>query len=104
VAGASGIAAGRFCDADRRCDTYSLVVHRRGPAPSTQANNWVALVKQPQSSLANKLNIRAVAALDEAREMPAGDARREAMRKARILRNAAEMHEHFFNNGGASAK
>jgi hypothetical protein len=45
-----------------------------------------------------------VAALDEAREMPPGDGRTKAMRKARILRNAAEMHEHFFGKSGAPAK
>jgi hypothetical protein len=61
-------------------------------------------MKRTQSSLANELNTRAVAALDEAREMPPGDERTKAMRKARILRNAAEMHEHFLGESGAPAK
>ena len=49
------------------------------------------------------MNIRAVAALDDAREMPPGDGRAEAMNKAMILRNA-EVHEHFCGKGGAPAK
>jgi hypothetical protein len=61
-------------------------------------------MKRTQSSLVNELNNRAVTALDEAREMPPGDGRTKAMRKARILRNAAEMHEHFFGKSGAPAK
>ena len=48
--------------------------------------------------------IRAVAALDEAREMPSGDRRTEAMNRAMILRNAVEVHEHFFGKGGAPAQ
>ena len=39
-------------------------------------------MKRTQSSLANELNIRAVAALDEAREMPPADGRTKAMRQA----------------------
>jgi hypothetical protein len=58
-------------------------------------------MKRTQSSLANELNIRAVAALDEARKMPPADGRTEAMHKAIILRNAVEVHEHFFGKGGA---
>jgi hypothetical protein len=61
-------------------------------------------MKRTQSSLASELNKRALAALDEAREMPPGDGRTKAMRKARILRNAAEMHEHFFGKSSAPAK
>jgi hypothetical protein len=30
-----------------------------------------------------------------------GEGRTKAMRKARILRNAAEIHEHFFGKSGA---
>ena len=52
-------------------------------------------MKRPQSSAADELNIRAAAVLDEAREMPPGDGRAEAMHKAMILRNAVEVHEHF---------
>jgi hypothetical protein len=61
-------------------------------------------MKRTQSSVADELNIMAVAVLDEAREMPPGDGRTKAMNKAMILRNAAEMHEHFFGKSGAPAK
>jgi hypothetical protein len=54
-------------------------------------------MKRTWSSLAKELEARAVAALDEAREMLSGNRRTEAMNKAMILRNAAEMHEHFFS-------
>jgi len=57
-------------------------------------------MKPTRSSLANELNIRAVAALDEAREMPPGKGRTMAMQKAIILRNAAEMHGHFVGKSG----
>jgi hypothetical protein len=104
VAGASGIAAGLFCAVDRRCDACSVVVHFGGPPPPAQAISSFARMKRTQSSLADKLNIRAVAALDRAREMPSGAARAEAMNKAMILRNAVELHEHFCGKGGAPAK
>jgi hypothetical protein len=103
VAGASGVAAGLFCAADRRCDACSVVVHFGGPPPPAQAISSFARMKRTQSSLADKLNIRAVAALDRAREMPPGDARAEAMNKAMILRNAVEVHEHFCGKGGSPA-
>ena len=45
-----------------------------------------------------------MAALDEARDMPPGDGRAEAMNKAMILRNAVEVHEHFCGKGGEQAK
>ena len=48
-------------------------------------------MKQAQSSLAQDLADRAATALDEAREMPPGDERTEAMHKAMVLRNAAEI-------------
>jgi hypothetical protein len=101
VAGAPGIAADRFRAVGRRRDAYSMVVHLGGPPPSAQANSSFAPMKQTQSSVADELNIRAVAALDEAREMPPADGRTEAMHKAMILRNAVEVHEHFFGKGGA---
>ena len=104
VARAPGTAAGLFCAAGRRCDAYSVVVHLGGPPPSAQANSSFAPMKQTQSSVADELNIRAVAALDEAREMLPGDGRAEAMNKAMILRNAVEVHEHFCGKGGAPAK
>jgi hypothetical protein len=61
-------------------------------------------MKRTQSSVANELNIRAAFALEEARAMPAGDGRTKAMRQAKILRNAAEMHKHFFGKGSAPVK
>jgi hypothetical protein len=95
VAGASGAAAGLFCAADRCCDAYSVVVHLGGPAPSAQANGSFRPVKRVQSSLACKLNIWAADAPERARKMPQGDERAEAMKKATILENAAEMLGHF---------
>ena len=50
-------------------------------------------MKQAQSTLAHDLDAKAAAALDEAREMPPGDERTEAMHKATTFRNAAEMHQ-----------
>ena len=50
-------------------------------------------IKQSQSSLAHDLDARAVTALDEAREMPPGDERTEAMHKATVFRNAAELNQ-----------
>jgi hypothetical protein len=48
--------------------------------------------KQSPSTLAHDLNTGAVAALDKAREMPPGDERTEAIHKAMVFRNAAEIH------------
>jgi hypothetical protein len=45
------------------------------------------------STLARDLSAGAVAALDEAREMPPGDERTEAIHKAMVFRNAAEIHQ-----------
>jgi hypothetical protein len=101
VACAPDTAADLFCAVGRRCDAYSVVVHLDGPPPSAQANSTFAPIKRTQSSVAYELNIRAVAALDEARGMPPADGRTEAMHKAMILRNAVEVHEHFFGKGGA---
>ena len=58
-------------------------------------------LKQPQSSLAHDLADRAVTALDEAREMPPGDERTEAMHKATVLRNAAEIQQLLGGKRGA---
>jgi hypothetical protein len=55
--------------------------HLGGPSLPAQAN----LV----------FGIRAADALDEARKMPPGDERAEAMQKAATLQNAAEMLEHL---------
>jgi hypothetical protein len=104
VARAPGIATDLFCAAGRRSDACSVVVHLGGPRPSAQANSPFAPDETSRISVADELNIRAVAALDDAREMPPGDGRAEAMNKAMILRNAAEVHEHFCGKGGAPAK
>ena len=61
-------------------------------------------MKQPNRRWLHDLNARAVAALDEAREMPPGDERTEAMNKAMVLRNAAEIHELLCGKRGAPAK
>jgi hypothetical protein len=95
MARASGIVADLFCAADRRCSGYSVVVDLGGLAPPVQANGSFAPMKGLQSSLADKLNIRAVAALDKARDMPPGDARAAAMKKAMMLRNAVEVSRAF---------
>jgi len=59
--------------------------------------------KQAQSSLAYDLEARAVAALAEAREMPPGDERTEAINKAMVFRNAADIHEVLCGKRGAPA-
>jgi hypothetical protein len=50
-------------------------------------------VKPSQSSLAHDLADRAAIALEEARKMPPGDERTEAMHKAMVLRNAADIQQ-----------
>ena len=57
-----------------------------------------------QSSLAPNLKARAVAALNKAREMPTGEGRTEAIRKATVFRNAAEIHELLCGNRRAPAE
>jgi hypothetical protein len=57
--------------------------------------------KETPSTLVRDLNAGAVAALDEAREMPPGDERTEALHKAKIFRNAAEIHWHLGRKRGA---
>jgi hypothetical protein len=70
----------------------SAVSLHDGPSP----------IKPSQSSLAHDLDARAAAALDEAREMPPGDERTEAINKATVFRNAAEIHELFCGKRDAS--
>jgi hypothetical protein len=48
-----------------------------------------------EPSLAGELNSRAIDALGRAREMPSGDKRSAAMRRAAILGNAAEILAYF---------
>jgi len=71
---------------------------------SAQARSSFAPAKRPLASLADELNLRAAAALNAAREMPSGVRRAKAMNKAMILRNAVEIHEHFFGKGDAPAR
>ena len=91
MAGTPGLDADLSCAAGRRCDGYSMVTRRR--AASRQ--------KETPSTLVRDLNAGAVAALDEAREMPPGDERTEALHKAMIFRNAAEIHWHLGRKRGA---
>ena len=104
VARASDIAADLLCGVGRQRDDYSVVVHLGGFLLSAQASNSFVPVKRRMSSLVDELNIRATAALDEAREIPPGARRAKAMNKAMILRNAVELHEHFLGKGRAPAR
>jgi hypothetical protein len=57
--------------------------------------------KEMPSTLAHDLNAGAVAALDAAREMLPGDERTEAINKAMVFRNAAEIHRLLGGKCGA---
>jgi hypothetical protein len=61
-------------------------------------------MKRARSSSAYELNIGAVDALDRARKIPPGHERAEALQKATILENGAEMLEHFSGKVGVPAK
>jgi hypothetical protein len=61
-------------------------------------------MKQARSPLAKELDARAAIALDEARGIPPGDQRKEAMNRAMTLRNAAEMHGHLCSKSGEPAQ
>jgi hypothetical protein len=91
VDGTSGIDADLSCAAGRRCDGYPMVTRRR--AASRQ--------NETPSTLGRDLSAGAVAALDEARELPPGDERTEALHKAMVFRNAAEIHWHLGRKRGA---
>jgi hypothetical protein len=104
MARAADIAADLFCAVGRQRDDYSVVVHLDRLPLSAQAKSSFEPVKRPVSLLISELNIRATAALDEAREMPPGVRRAEAMNKTMTLRNAVEFHEHFLGKGGAPAR
>ena len=99
MAGTSGIDADLSCAAGRRCDGHSMVIARS--AASLQ--NGLSPIKQSQSSLAHDLADRAATALEEAGEMPPGDERTEAMHKATVLRNAADIQQLFGGKRGAPA-
>jgi hypothetical protein len=51
-----------------------------------------------------ELEAQALAALEEARTMPPGPARTEAMKQAGILRNAADLQGLFFAKRGRPTK
>jgi len=104
VARAPDIAADLARAVGRRRDANSVVIHLGKPLLPAQASSSFVLVKRPLASLADELNVRATAALDAAREMPPGVRRVKAMNKAMILRNAVEIHEHFFGKGDAPAR
>jgi hypothetical protein len=91
VAGTPGIDADLSCAAGCRCDGYSVVIRRRA----------ISLQREILSSLGHDLDAGAVAALDEAREMPPGDERTEAIHKAMVFRNAAEIHRLLGRKRGA---
>lgn len=69
-----------------------MVVDLGAPSPSDQASSSSDSI---QPSVACELNSRAVDALGRAREMPSGDKRAAAMRRAAILGNAAEILAYF---------
>lgn len=81
-----------------------MVIHLGALPLPAQAKSSFAPVKRPLASLADELNVRATAAMDAAREMPPGVRRAKATNKATILRNAAEIHEHFLGKGDAPAR
>ena len=103
MARAPDITADLSCAVGRRCDACSVVIHLDRVSLSAQAESSF-MVKRPLASLADKLNVRATAALNAAREMPPGVRRAKAMNKAMILRNAVNMHEHFLGKGDAPAR
>jgi hypothetical protein len=57
-----------------------------------------------QSSDVHDLDAKAAAALEEARNLPPGPERTEAMKKAGIIRNAADIQGLFFAKRGRPAK
>jgi hypothetical protein len=97
VAGTAGIDADLSCAAGRRCDGHSMVIERS----AVSLQNGLSPTKQSQPSLAHDLADRAATALDEAGEMPPGDERTEAMQKALVLRNAAEIQQFLGRKRGA---
>jgi hypothetical protein len=104
VARAPDIAANLARAVGRRRDANSVVIHLGKLVLSAQASSSYALVKRLLASLAYELNVRAMAALDAACKIPSRVQRVKAMNKAMILRNAVEIHEHFFGKGDAPAR
>ena len=85
-------------------DANSVVIHLDKSLLPAQASSSFALVKRALASLADELNVTATVALDAAREIPPGVRRVKAINKAMILRNAVEIHEHFFGKSEAPAR
>jgi hypothetical protein len=100
VAGTPGIDADVSCAAGRRCDGYSMVIQRSAVTPQ----GGLSPIKQTRSALARHLDARSEIALDEAHQMPPGDTRTEAIHKATVFRNAAEIHELLCGKRGAPAE
>jgi hypothetical protein len=104
VARAPDSPADLFCAVAYQRGDYSVVVRPGGFALSAQASSSFATVKRPMPLVLDELNMRAIAARDEAREMPPGVRRTKATNKAMILRNAVELHEHFLGKGAAPGR
>ena len=91
MAGTPGLDADLSCASGCRCDGYPVVIRRRA----------ISLQKEIQSSLRRDLDAVAAAAQDGAHEMPPGDERTEAIHKAMVFRNAAEIHRLLGRKRGA---
>jgi hypothetical protein len=74
-----------------------MVIQRSAVTPQ----GGLSPIKQARSALAHNLDAMAVIALDEAREMPPGEERTEAIQKAMVFRNAAEIHQLLGRKRGA---
>jgi hypothetical protein len=72
------------------------------PSTSQSANSMPRPIKEPRPKL--DLEAEALAALEEARAMPPGPERTEAMKRAGILRNAADLQGVFFAQRGRPPK
>lgn len=88
MAGPSGIDADLSRAAGRGCNGHSMVIE----SSTVSLQDELPPMNQGQSSLARDLVARAATAMEEAHEMPSGDARSEAINRAMVFRNAAEIH------------
>ena len=73
------------------------------PEPADVTSTSMVEEKKPQRPKCD-LEADALAALEEARAMPPGPERTDAMKKAGILRNAADLRGVFFAKRGRPAK
>src|SRR5258708_22834485 len=80
------------------------VEHRKDKAGTADVTS--APMSEDKQNPRSKLDLEAeaMAALDEARRMPAGPERTEAMKRAGILRNAADLQGVFFAKRGRPVK